>query len=173
VNVSKPPPPEHNASRSPRVAAALLIGCLAVLWPAPSGADTALVGSQPVDGATVTSRPASVTLEFGNRIVPPAAVAVFAPNGSRVETGGPVVIGNRVQQQIATTADGEYRVAFRVMAEDRHPVEGGLTFTVDAPEGPGFWAANGAQLVGVGVVLLLVAAVAALRLRRRSASPSV
>ena len=54
---------------------------------------------------------------------------------------------------------------FRVVAEDGHPVKGAITFVLDAPAEPGFWATNGLQVAGFGVVLLLSVVVAAVRLR--------
>ena len=131
----------------------------------PAHADTDLVGSAPLNGSTVTSRPASVTLDFKDRIVGGAVVAVTGPDGARVDDGEPVVADTRVQQPIETAGNGEYAVVFRVVAEDGHPVKGTLTFVLDAPAEPGFWATNGAQVIGFGVVLLLTVGVAALRLR--------
>jgi copper transport protein len=63
---------------------------------APADADTVLIDSRPGDGATVTVRPESVTLDFQTRILPPAAVAVLGPDGQRVDSGEPAVLGNRV-----------------------------------------------------------------------------
>ena len=131
----------------------------------PAHADTDLVGSAPLNGSTVTSRPASVTLDFKDRIVGGAVVAVTGPDGARVDDGEPVVADTRVQQPIETAGNGEDAVVFRVVAEDGHPVKGTITFVLDAPAEPGFWATNGAQVIGFGVVLLLTVGVAALRLR--------
>jgi len=141
----------------------------------PAHADTDLVGSAPFNGSTVTSRPTSVTLDFQDRLVGPVVVAVTAPDGSRVDEGEPLVADTRVQQPIEPTGNGEYAVVFRVVAEDGHPVKGALTFVLDAPAAPGFWAAYGVQVIGFGVVLLLAVVVAVLRLRparqRLAASP--
>jgi methionine-rich copper-binding protein CopC len=143
-----------------------------LLWPltglAPAEADTVLVGSRPGDGTTVTVRPDSVTLDFQNPIIPPAAVAVVGPDEQRVDTGQPAVLGNRVQQPMSASANGTYTVVYRVVGDDTHRVQGQLTFTVKAPvvEPRGSWLSrNGAQLIGVSVVLLLITTVAALRLR--------
>ena len=140
---------------------------------APAHADTDLVGSAPLNGSTVTARPASVTLDFQDRVVGGAVVAVTGPDGARVDDGEPVVADTRVQQPIEATGNGEYTVVFRVVAEDGHPVKGAITFVLDAPAEPGFWATNGVQVVGFGVVLLLAVVVAAVRLRTTaSATPS-
>ncbi len=146
---------------------ALALAAALLSLAAPAHADTDLVGSTPVNGSTVTSRPTSVTLDFQDRIVGQALVAVTGPDGARVDDGAPVVSGTRVQQPVESAGNGEYVVVFRVVAEDGHPVKGTVTYTLDAVAGPGFWAAYGAQMVGFGVLLLLAVAVAALRLRPR------
>ena len=144
----------------------MLLGWL-VLGSSPASADTVLVDSRPSNGTTVTARPDSVTLDFQTRILPPAAVAVLGPDGQRVDSGEPAVLGNRVQQRMTGTADGTYTVVFRVVGDDNHQVDGQITFTVDAPaaETRGSWLSrNAAQLTGAAVILLLITAVAALRL---------
>jgi methionine-rich copper-binding protein CopC len=136
----------------------------------PAAADTVLVDSRPGDGTTVMVRPDSVRLDFANPIIPPAAVAVVGPDGQRVDSGEPAVLGNRVQQPMRASDNGVYTVVYRVVGDDTHRVQGQLTFTLDAPvaEPRGSWLSrNGGQLIGAGVVLLLIAAVAALRLRPR------
>ena len=156
-----------SVSRPLGMALALTLAFLSLAVPA--HADTDLVGSAPLNGSTVTARPTSVTLDFKDRIVGQALVAVTAPDGARVDDGEPVVMDTRVQQPIEPTANGEYAVVFRVVAEDGHPVKGTVTFTLDAPAEPGSWATNGAQVIGIGAVLLLTVVVAALRLRPRPA----
>jgi len=155
-----------SVSRSFAVLLAVAVLSLAV----PAHADTDLVGSAPLNGSTVTARPTSVTLDFQDRIAGQAVVAVTAPDGSRVDDGEPLVADTRVQQPIEPAGNGEYAVVFRVVAEDGHPVKGALTFVLDAPAEPGFWATNGAQVIGFGVVLLLAVVVAAIRLRPRPPS---
>lgn len=156
-----------SVSRPLAAALTLVLLVLAV----PAHADTDLVGSAPLHGSTVTSRPTSVTLDFKDRLVGEPLVAVTGPDGARVDDGRPVVLDTRVQQPVDTTGNGEYTVVFRVVAEDGHPVKGTVTFVLDAPAEPGFWAANGAQVIGIGAVLLLTVVVAALRLRPRPARP--
>lgn len=149
------------------VAGLLSAGVVLLSVAVPAHADTDLVGSAPLNGSRVTSRPTSVTLDFKDRIVGQPLVAVTGPDGARVDDGRPVVVDTRVQQPVETTGNGEYAVVFRVVAEDGHPVKGTVTFVLDAPAEPGFWATNGAQVIGIGAVLLLTVVVAALRLRPR------
>lgn len=153
-------------------AAAVLLAVVLLALAVPAHADTDLVGSAPLNGSTVSSRPSSVTLDFQDRIVDGAVVAVTGPDGARVDAGVPLVADSRVQQPIEPTANGEYAVVFRVVAADGHPVKGALTFVLDAPDEPGFWAAYGVQVIGFGFVLLLAVVVAAVRLRPQPSRPT-
>ena len=130
--------------------------------------DTVLVESQPADGSTVTVRPRTVTLDFVNRILPPAEVVIVGPDGRRVDDGEAAVLDNRVQQPFNSAANGAYSVVYRVVGDDQHAIQGRLTFTVDAPvvDAGGSWMGrNGAQLIGALVLVAIIGAVAALRLR--------
>lgn len=138
-------------------------------------ADTVLVDSQPADGATVKVRPKTVTLDFVNRILPPAEVVIVGPDGRRVDDGEAAVLDNRVQQPFNSAANGAYSVVYRVIGEDRHVNQGRLTFTVDAPvvDAGGSWMGrNGAQLIGALVFVGVIVGVAALRLRAAPGAPT-
>jgi methionine-rich copper-binding protein CopC len=113
------------------MAGALLLSPLLVATPA--SAHNALAGSTPAAGSTLTTAPTSVTLNFEE---PPLssgmAVVVTAPDKSRVSPGSPVLTGSDVVTPLAPlTASGTYSVAWRVVADDGHPVTGTFTFTVD------------------------------------------
>jgi methionine-rich copper-binding protein CopC len=113
------------------MAGALLLSPLLVATPA--SAHNALAGSTPAAGSTLTTAPTSVTLHFEE---PPLssgmAVAVTAPDQSLVSPGSPVLTGSDVVASLAPlTASGTYSVAWRVVADDGHPVTGTFTFTVD------------------------------------------
>jgi methionine-rich copper-binding protein CopC len=113
------------------MAGALLVFPLLVA--APASAHNALAGSTPAAGSTLTTAPTSVTLHFEE---PPLssgmAVAVTAPDTSLVSADRPVLTGSDVVAPLAPlTASGTYSVAWRVVADDGHPVTGTFTFTVD------------------------------------------
>jgi methionine-rich copper-binding protein CopC len=113
------------------MAGALLMSPLLVATPA--SAHNALAGSTPAAGSTLTTAPTSVTLTFEE---PPLssgmAVVVTAPDKSRVSPDSPVLTGSDVVTPLAPlTASGTYSVAWRVVADDGHPVTGTFTFTLD------------------------------------------
>ncbi|MGZ8736010.1 MAG: copper resistance CopC family protein [Nocardioides sp.] len=139
-----------------------------------AAADTVLVESKPSDGSTVKVRPETVTLDFVNRILPPAEVVIVGPDGRRVDDGEAAVLDTRVQQPFNSAANGSYSVVYRVVGDDQHAIQGRLTFTVDAPvvDAGGSWIGrNGAQLIGALVIVGVIGGAAALRLRPAPSAP--
>jgi copper transport protein len=107
----------------------------AVLFAAPASAHAEFTGSTPRDGARLASAPASVTVRFDD-VVAPSFVHVTGPSGARVDTG-PVSHpgGNENSVSVALRPhlpDGTYDVAYRIVADDGHPVGGELRFVVGA-----------------------------------------
>jgi len=122
--------------RGGRTAALLVAGLTfaapIALAPAASAHD-AFVGSTPKAGSTLTTAPTSVTVSFEE---PPLAaglaVAVTAPDTTLVTSGDPVLTGTDVVSPLAPlTQAGVYTVAWRVVADDGHPVTGTFSFTLD------------------------------------------
>ena len=123
--------------------AALLVAGVALATPialAPAAsAHDAFVGSTPKAGSTLTTAPTSVTVSFEE---PPLAaglaVAVTAPDTTLVTFGDPVLTGTDVVSPLVPlTQAGVYTVAWRVVADDGHPVTGTFSFTLDlAGSGP-------------------------------------
>jgi copper resistance protein C len=101
---------------------------------APASAHTALAGMTPANGSSVTTAPTEVVLTFDEAVEDlGAAVVVTAPSGARVDSGKAVVDGARVSEHLtALTENGRYTVAFRVVADDGHPVTGTQTFDLAA-----------------------------------------
>jgi methionine-rich copper-binding protein CopC len=113
-------------------AGALLVSPLVLAGPA--SAHDSIVGSQPADGATVTTPPTQVRITFEEPPTAPGlAVAVMAPGGTSVVAGPPTIEGNVVVQELtALSVGGAYSVSYRVVSADGHPVTGTFRFTYDA-----------------------------------------
>ncbi len=130
-------PPRRLRARAAMLATSLA-GALLVspfLLTAPASAHDAFSGSTPSADSTVTTAPTSVTLHFEE---PPLAaglaVAVTAPDTTPVTSGKAALAGTDVVAPLAPlTVSGLYTVAWRVVADDGHPVTGTFTFTVDLP----------------------------------------
>jgi methionine-rich copper-binding protein CopC len=180
-----------------RALAALLLAVLPVLAMPRAEAHAGLVSSAPAADAVLTAAPAEVRLTFTEALQEPAYVVVTAPDGTRSPGEARVEGADSVQPTCALAdapAEGTWRVAYRVVSADGHPVTGELAFTVDPPAGgasqdggtleepeapapaptaapaeapaEGFWARHdGHVLLGGG---LLVAAAALVQVSRRS-----
>lgn len=112
----------------------LLLGVLSSIIGAVSAdAHAALKSVTPGDGDTVSKAPTSIVLEFNEPIGTSfATVTVTGPTGA-VGNGRPKVDGTTVSQDLrGNLPNGSYKVAFRVVSEDGHPVSDTTTFTLAA-----------------------------------------
>lgn len=94
-------------------------------------AHSELVSSDPADGATLDAPPETVSFTFNETLMPDFVRFVATdPSG---ETGElPVDSVEGPTATIDWPADapgGEWTVNYRVVSQDGHPVEGGITFT--------------------------------------------
>jgi methionine-rich copper-binding protein CopC len=117
-----------------------------------------LVSSSPAAGSTVDAPPSEVTLTFNDVILDLAAaggaggdagagsspaaggssvVQVTGPDGqgTHYETGCATDAGRSVSVPVALGGSGEYRVTWRVVSADGHPVSDSIAFTYQAPAG--------------------------------------
>ncbi|MFB9237798.1 copper resistance protein CopC [Plantactinospora siamensis] len=174
----------------------------------PAAAHAALQATDPRDGATVTRPVREITLTFNEPVRGRYTTVVVTGTGDAQFADGPVrVVDAAVHQAVRPLPSGAYRVAWRAVSADGHPVEGQLGFTVALPAGqdpaagspsaaagppsaagsadptdPGPSSASPAsagvagpargtpvgQWVLLGVLALVIAALAALLVRRRA-----
>ena len=113
-------------------AAVILMGCLGVqvVSSVPAWAHDTLVASNPKDGAVLDRAPSAVVLRFdqpvGRRF---GQVVVSGPDGATYQDGQLQVSGSTVRQDLrALGPAGTYRIAWRVVSADGHPVSDTLTF---------------------------------------------
>jgi methionine-rich copper-binding protein CopC len=119
-----------------RIAPLLLAGSLALL-PTLALAHTELTASDPVDGSTITDALDEVVLTFEGEVDDSASFTVLDPDGEEVGSGAldlEVADRNVLRGQVEVAATGEYTVAWSVIGDDGHEVEGEVTFIYD-PEG--------------------------------------
>ena len=112
---------------------AVALGVLMVPVSAASAHDS-LAGSNPKAGQTVKMMPEGVSLTF---TTPPIAlgseVIVKDAAGKNWATGKVKIIGNIAKQGVSADAPrGAYKVIWRVVSEDSHPIEGTFGFTTEA-----------------------------------------
>lgn len=128
----------------------------------PASAHAVLVSSSPADGAILAHLPARVSATFDEPVgVSADSLRVFAPDGTRVDTG--VTVHGSKPQEITVAlrpgpARGTYTVGWHVVSADSHPVQGAFTFSVGAPSSTAVTPASlrppASRLVGIafGVV---------------------
>ncbi|GIL35864.1 copper resistance CopC family protein [Phycicoccus sp. DTK01] len=124
--------------RVPRLlAGVLLLLGLAVVTATPAAAHTGLESSTPADGSTLRRSPTTLVLRFADPVVPGTAVGALSGPGGRTSLRAPTVRGATVRMTLAEpAAAGRYRLTWRVVADDGHPVSGTLRFEVAAPASP-------------------------------------
>jgi copper transport protein len=119
--------------------------CLAVLllvlgvygWTAEVLAHTALLSSDPADGAVLAKAPAFVLLRFDEE-VGLIQLRLVGPGGIEVlPLEPPQVISTMLRVRYATDLPpGVYLLSYRVASADSHPVAGTVVFTFGQPSGP-------------------------------------
>jgi methionine-rich copper-binding protein CopC len=113
------------------VIGALLVSvCAAVAWAPVASAHSSLVSSDPSNGASLATGPATVTLTFNEPIQESyATLKVIGPDKHYWEDGEPTVTGRSVSVPVRELGPaGEYLINYRITSADGHPVEGQLTF---------------------------------------------
>lgn len=165
-------------SAAPLLAVAgLLLAGQATAAP-PALAHSALEGTGPAEGSRVSSSPSEVSLQFNEPVSTRfGRVEVTGPDGtSRWHDGEPQVSGSVVTQPVGALGPaGPYRVAWRVISADGHPISGAYSFTLTEPgtgtpvgseSAAGSRDGRGAVATGVVAAVLLLAAGVAVRRRR-------
>ena len=180
-------------ARSARVVSLLVVLAAALLGPVPiappASAHATMAASWPANGQVLTVAPDHVLVEFTTAVSPDSVVAIVDPQGNSVTVGEPTVSGRFLTQRIKPTgASGMYVAGIHVIAQDLHPIVTRLEFSIDpaaaatanpagaepdlsptratqvAPETSG----SHLRAVFPGILLVVLAALAALVLRRQS-----
>jgi methionine-rich copper-binding protein CopC len=114
-----------------------------VVSAAPAAAHTSLKASSPKDGGKIGVAPDELVLEFTYPILTVGyRIVVQGPDGRQYQGKAPQIADNKLSQPLKPLGPpGEYRVDFRVVAYDGHPLTSGMRFTLTKP-GP---AAGGAK----------------------------
>ncbi|WP_433421991.1 copper resistance CopC family protein [Microtetraspora malaysiensis] len=116
-----------------RLLTVLLLACAALLGvAAPAQAHNVLVGSDPKDGAKVSTAPERITLNFDQPVRRDfARIAVTGPDGADYTRGEITTKGNDASVGLAPLGPaGAYVIGYRVVSNDGHPVTGTITFTL-------------------------------------------
>ncbi len=110
-----------------------LFGLLVALGTTPAAlAHDQLLDTRPADGDSVDAPPSELVLAFTSEILPLAPEVVLTDSaGTTVLATQPAVTGSRATVELPSKLGPEtYTVAWRVVSEDGHPIEGTFTFSV-------------------------------------------
>jgi hypothetical protein len=116
----------------------LLALLVLLLGQSPVRAHADLQSSDPADGATLASAPASMAFTFNEDVLDQgnAITLTDVASGARIEVGPLEVDGRTVSVTWPPASPaGEFRAAYRVVSADGHPIEGSITFTVQQAVG--------------------------------------
>ena len=119
-----------------RLLAATVAACLALLLgAAPAFAHTRLESSNPTDKSSVDAAPESVSLTFNEDVSAEfATMSVVGPDGTNYQTGQVSAAGGQVSTAVSPLGPAEvYQIGYRVVSDDRHPVQGKVSFTLTTP----------------------------------------
>ncbi len=122
----------------------LLLGVSQQVTAAPIPRHTSLRSITPADGATLTTPPTEIVLVFDEPVAQQFTQVVLTRSGVAVSLGETTVSSGTVRAAVPGRLDaGSYRIAFRVVSTDGHPVTGQSGFEVIGP-GPSTSAGVGA-----------------------------
>lgn len=125
--------------------AAVVAGLVMLGFATPAAAHNSLIGSDPKDGALLESGPARIELKFDQPVQAGTqlnSITVIGPNDDRWQAGPATVASNVVSTSVSPLGPtGEYKVRWRILSADGHPVSGELKFSLTKP-GNGTPAAN-------------------------------
>lgn len=113
--------------------ALLAAAILALAATAPVAAHTDLLSTDPADGQSLAEPPEQVVLRFSADLLAAGAqLRVVDESGTQVELG-PVRVQKRTVSADwpASAATGAYRVSYRAVARDGHPLQGTFSFRVE------------------------------------------
>jgi len=100
-----------------------------------ASAHATLIGSDPADGAKLSAAPTTVTLTFDDSLENfEPVVTVTGPDGGQYQAGEATIDGATLSSPVLPlTAAGTYTIAYRVVSDDGHPVEGQVRFDLAVP----------------------------------------
>ena len=119
---------------------AAVCGLVMLVVAGPALAHSRLESSDPADGASLATSPSKVTLTFNEAMTAGpgfTTITVIGPGNTAWQDGETQVSGDSVSIAVKPLGPaGVYRIGYRVVSDDGHPVSGSVSFTLTAP-GPG------------------------------------
>jgi methionine-rich copper-binding protein CopC len=113
----------------------LFAGAAVLATAAPAAAHNALIGSDPKDKTSLEVGPSTVTLTFDQDVQGGKGInqitVTDAAGGHYEVVGDPTIKDTAVSAKVdALGKAGQYKIGYRILSADGHPVSGELTFTL-------------------------------------------
>ena len=103
----------------------------------PARMHATLLSSEPAKGSTVASSPERIYLVFSEEVEPSLGrIRLVGPDGRVValeSAGDPRNVSALMARVTTPLGPGTWRVEWRIVSEDGHPIDGDFTFAVGAP----------------------------------------
>jgi methionine-rich copper-binding protein CopC len=136
--MSKPAQPPRRLRRIRLVLALAAAAMIPTLGAAPAQAHDALQSTTPARDSTVTTAPDTVSLTLsdtptGGGEMNFSVITVTDSTGKTLSDGKVTVDGANLSTAVAKGSNGPYRVLWRTVSSDGHPIEGSYIFTVQDP----------------------------------------
>jgi copper transport protein len=117
--------------------ALLILSLLSAAASPPALMHATLLSSEPAARTTVTTSPTRIRLVFSEEIEPSLGRIRLVGPGGRVislkSSGDPRDVSALVAPITSPLEPGVYRVEWRIVSEDGHPIDGAYSFTVSTP----------------------------------------
>jgi methionine-rich copper-binding protein CopC len=117
-----------------KLIASLLLGWLLLVSATPASAHAQLVSANPKAKSTVYVLPTQVKLMFSDDLIDlPGGnlIQVTDPKGKRMDAGSISLLGNQLSVELKKSSLlGRYKVTYRVLSEDGHPISSSYYFTL-------------------------------------------
>jgi methionine-rich copper-binding protein CopC len=112
---------------------ALSLALLVLIPGAPAFAHAQLTGATPKANAVLTKSPTQIKLTFDDDLIALESsnkIEVTNTNGKRVDANNSSVLGNQLTVTLKKLVAGKYKVSYRVLSADGHPVAATYSFTI-------------------------------------------
>jgi len=112
---------------------ALALALLVIIPGAPAFAHAQLTGATPKGNAVLTKAPTQIKLTFDDDLIALESsnqIEVTNSKGQRVDANNSSVLGNQLTVTLKKLVAGKYRVSYRVLSADGHPIASKYSFTV-------------------------------------------
>lgn len=118
------------------LAVALVILLLAPLNTSAASAHAQMTSANPKQKSVISVMPKKIVLQFNEDLInlePGNLIRVSDPRGRAVHVGTAAVLGNQLSVPLRSSKLlGKYRVTYRAISADSHPITGSYEFTLRA-----------------------------------------